>query len=171
MLALENDRFGKEGSPCERKSQRIARIEDRLARGAVLTVLRPAVPADLSRLLAIRDGSGIDALSDSALVTEPLLRRLIAAGSVMVWDEAGHVVGFSASDDGAIHLLVDPTHRGKGIGRDLLAAACAMLKETGHAAATLALAAGSTAGRHYRAAGWRETGRTSTGGSVLKKPL
>ena len=132
---------------------------------------RAAVPADLPPLLAIRDGAGADALSDPALVTQAALRRLIAAGAVSVWDEEGRVVGFSAVDGEAIHLLVDPDARGRGIGRELLASACAALERAGHAAATLALAPGGTAERHYRAAGWSEARRLATGGVVLKKPL
>jgi len=132
---------------------------------------RPAAPADLPALLAIRDGSGADALSDPALATEDELRRLIAAGAVSLWEEDGWVAGFAATDGGAIHLLVDPARRSKGIGRELLAAACAAAKEAGHAVATLTLAAGGAAERHYRAAGWSEAGRAPSGGVVLKKPL
>jgi len=134
-------------------------------------MLRPAAAADLLPLLAICDRADADALSDPALVTEPLLRRLIAAGSVAVWDAAGHVLGFTAIDGGAIRLLVDPAHRSKGIGRELLAAACALIENAGHATAMLTLAPDSTAERHYRAAGWREEGRTPAGGLVLKKTL
>ena len=134
-------------------------------------MLRPAVPADLKLLLALRDGSGDDALSDPTLVTEAELRRLIAAGAVSVSEEDGTVAGFVAVADGAIQLLVDPAQRSKGIGRELLAAACAAVKEAGHISATLTLAPGGTAERHYRAAGWCEAGRTAAGGVVLKKPF
>lgn len=129
--------------------------------------LRAAVPADLPALLGIRDGSGDDALSDPALVAEAGLRRLIATGAVTVWDEAGEIAGFAAVDNGAIHLLVNSRARGKGVGRELLAAACAALKQAGHKFATLTLAAGSTAMRHYRADGWTATGRNAL---VFQKP-
>jgi GNAT superfamily N-acetyltransferase len=131
-------------------------------------MLRPAVPADLAALLAIRDAAGPDALSDPALVTED---RLIAAEPLMVCDDAGRVVGFAAVDCAAIHLLVDSSARGTGIGRELLAAASAAIKNAGHSAATLTLTPGSTAERHYRAAGWSRTGQTRAGGTILKKPL
>ncbi|HYM71353.1 MAG TPA: GNAT family N-acetyltransferase [Stellaceae bacterium] len=137
-------------------------------------MLRPAVPADLPNLLAIRDASGADALSDPALIAADYLAELIAAGAVSVWDDDGRAVGFAAvsEDDGAIRaLLVDPRHRGKGVGRALLDAACAVLKNAGCLAATLGIAAGGSAGRHYRAAGWVETAPGPTGGFVLKKPL
>ena len=132
---------------------------------------RPAVPADLERLLAIRDGAGADALSDPALIDDDDLARLIAAGAVAVWEEDGRVMGFSAAEGGAIHLLVDTACRGKGVGRALLEAACTMLKEAGCAVATLSVAICGSAKRHYRAAGWKEAGPSPTGGIVLKKPL
>jgi GNAT superfamily N-acetyltransferase len=133
-------------------------------------MLRPAVPADLPAQLAIRDRAGKDALSDPALVTEAHLRRLIAAGAAMVADEAGSLAGFAAIDGDHIHLLVDTAQRSKGIGRALLAWACGAAREAGHATAILTLAAESTAGRHYRAAGWVEIGRSPADGLVLKKP-
>jgi GNAT superfamily N-acetyltransferase len=134
-------------------------------------MLRPAVAADLPRLVAIRDGAGPDALSDPALVGEEELRRLIAAGAVSVWDEDGEPGGFAATDGGAIHLLVDTAARGRGAGRELLAASCAAVAQAGHAAATLSLAPDAAAERHYRAAGWNVAGRTAAGGVVLNKPL
>jgi GNAT superfamily N-acetyltransferase len=134
-------------------------------------MLRPAVPTDLARLLAIRETSGADALSDPALVNGGELPGLIADGAVRVWDEAGAPVGFAAVNGAIIHLLVASAARGKGIGRALLADACSRTKEAGHAAATVSLAAGSTAAPHYRAAGWIEAGRSAAGGLILKKPL
>jgi GNAT superfamily N-acetyltransferase len=133
-------------------------------------MLRSAVLADLPVLLAIRDRSGVDALSDPGLVAESDLSRLIAIGTVMVAEEAGSVAGFAAVDGDNIHLLVDTAQRSKGIGRALLTAACAAVCKAGHSTSILTLAAGSTAERHYRAAGWNEIGRSQSGGAVLKKP-
>lgn len=130
---------------------------------------RAAAAADLPRLLAIRDAAGDDALSDPARLTD--LRGQIAGGAVMVWDEAGDIAGFTAVDGDTIHLLVDPTLRDRGIGRDLLAWACGAVRDGGHGAATIALAPNSCAERHYRAAGWQTAGRSATGGAVLKKPV
>jgi GNAT superfamily N-acetyltransferase len=134
-------------------------------------MLRPAAPADLPRLVAIRDGSDAGALSDPALAADDALRRLIAAGAATVWDEAGSIAGFAAVDAGAIHLLVDPAQRNRGVGRALLAWACGAAKEAGHARATVALAPGGTAERHYRVAGRSAAGTSPSGGLVLKKPL
>ena len=133
-------------------------------------MLRPAVPADLPALLAICDHAEADALSDPALVVEVDLYQLIAAGAVTIADEAGEIAGFAAIDGDHIHLLVDTAQRSKGIGRALLAWACDAVRAAGHAAVILTLSGESTAERHYRAAGWTEIGRSSSGGVVLKKP-
>jgi GNAT superfamily N-acetyltransferase len=133
-------------------------------------MLRPAVSADLPAVLAIRNRAGADALSDPALIKETDLRRLIAAGAVMVADDGGTVAGFAVIDGDRIRLLVDTAQRSKGIGRALLAWACDAVREAGHTAATLTLAAENTTERHYRAAGWGEIGRSPSGGVVLKKP-
>lgn len=134
-------------------------------------MLRPAVAGDLPKLVAICQGSDDDALSDPTLIREADLRRLIASGSVTVWDEAGIVGGFAALDRGAIHLLVDSTRRGRGVGRALLDWACGSLRQAGHAKATITLAPADAAQRHYLAAGWRVAGRNTAGGTVLKRPL
>jgi len=133
-------------------------------------MLRPAIPADLARLLQIRDAAGADAMSDPALLGAAELSGLIAAGRVTAWDDGG-IVGFAALDGDAIRLLVDTAARGRGVGRELLAASLARLKVAGHRAATLALAPGGTAERHYRAAGWRLAGVAEGGGRILQKPL
>jgi GNAT superfamily N-acetyltransferase len=135
-----------------------------------LTVLRLTTLDDLPALMAIRDSSGADALSDPALITEIDLRRLIAAGAVIAADETGQIAGFAAIDGDHVHLLVDTTQRSRGIGRALLAGACNAVREAGHPAAFLTLAAESTTEHHYRAAGWIEIGGSPTDGVVLKKP-
>jgi GNAT superfamily N-acetyltransferase len=134
-------------------------------------MLRPAVPADLTRLLEIRDDSAADALSDPALVSEADLASLIGAGAVLVWEGDGRVVGFAATSGGTIHLLVNSAHRGKGGGRELLEAACTRLRKAGYSTASLTLAPDSSAERHYRAAGWTLAGQSPRGGVVLQKPL
>jgi GNAT superfamily N-acetyltransferase len=132
-------------------------------------MLRPAVADDVPALLAIRDRSGADALSDPARIDEALLRWLIDSAAAVVWDEKG-IAGFAATDGAAIHLLVDTARRGGGIGRALLDWACDAVRAAGHVAAVVTLAPGSTAERHYRAAGWVEAGGDRTGEVILKKP-
>jgi GNAT superfamily N-acetyltransferase len=132
-------------------------------------MLRRAVAGDLPALLAIRDRSSADALSDPARANEGLLRRLIDSGTVVVWDDA-RVAGFAATDGAAIHLLVDSARRGGGIERALLDWARDAVRDAGHVAAVITLAPGSTAERHYRAAGWVEAGGDRTREVILKKP-
>ena len=137
-------------------------------------MLRPAVPADLVRLVAIRDGSGADALSDPTRIEEGALAALIRSGAVTVWEDGARVEGFAATDSGCgkiVGLLVTSAARGKGGGRALLAAACDTLRRAGHRAAALTVVAGGDAERHYRAAGWVPSEPGPAGRLVLKKPL
>jgi GNAT superfamily N-acetyltransferase len=133
-------------------------------------MLRPAIAADLPTLLAIRDRSGADVLSNTSRMDEPLLRRLIDSGGAAVWDDGG-IAGFAATDGAAIHLLVDSARRGGGIGRALLDWACDAIRDAGYAAAVVTLAPGTTAERHYRAVGWVEAVGEATSELVLKKPF
>jgi GNAT superfamily N-acetyltransferase len=133
-------------------------------------MLRRAVGADLPAMLAIRERSGEGALSDPARVDEPSLRRLTDSGAAAVWDDEG-IAGFAATDGASIYLLVDSGRRGGGIGRALLDWACEAVRDTGHAAAIIMLAPGSSAARHYRAAGWVEVEASAEGELVLQKPL
>jgi len=134
-------------------------------------MLRTAVAVDLAALAAIRDASGADALSDPKLIDEVSLTRLIAAGAVIVWVDDGRMVGFAAADGATIHLLVDTTARSRGIGRELLTAICAQVRQAGHPVAALTLPPGSSAERHYRSAGWSVIGRSPRGGPVFQKPF
>lgn len=134
-------------------------------------MLRPAVAADLPALSAIRDRAGVDALCDPAPLTDARLRDMIAAGAVAAWEADGGVAGFAARDGAAIHLLVDPAQRSKGIGRALLEAACERVTAAGYGSARVHLAPGSSAERHYRTAGWTVAGTTVAGGTILAKKL
>ena len=139
-------------------------------------MIRPAAFADLPALLAIRDATAVEALSDPRSVTEELLHRLIDASAMWVWQQAPGepIAGFAAIDTetGAIAaLLVAPGEQGRGLGRALLAQACGALRAAGHAAATIALEPGAAAERHYRAAGWTLTDTGATGTLIFTKPL
>lgn len=134
-------------------------------------MLRPAVLADIPRLLAIRDAAGADALSDPALLDETELTRLAACGAVTVWEDGGQIVGFAATDSGTVHLLVESTARGRGVGRFLLRSATTAIWLAGHRAATVSLPPNSDAERYYRADGWIAAGPSAGGGTVFQKPF
>ena len=137
-------------------------------------MIRQAGPGDCQRVIAIRDAPGEHPLCDPSALADADATRFIAAGTLLLWeDAAGVVTGFIALDlqNGAVTaLLVAAGHDGKGVGRALLAAGCDALRQAGHAAATLALASSHPAERHYRAAGW-VVGKTETGEVVLQKTL
>jgi GNAT superfamily N-acetyltransferase len=134
-------------------------------------MLRPAVLADIPRLLAIRDAAGADALSDPALIGETELTPLTAGGAVTVWQDGEQIVGFAATDGGALHLLVESTARGRGVGRFLLRSATTAIWLAGHRSATVSLPPNSDAERYYRADDWIAAGPSASGGIVLQKPL
>jgi GNAT superfamily N-acetyltransferase len=124
--------------------------------------------------MQIRHAVRENRLSDPGSVTAADVAAFIARAPVWVWEEAGTVQGFSAADlaDGSIWaLFVDPDHEGRGIGRALLARACASLREAGHTAATLSTGPGTRAERFYRAAGWRAAGRKPDGEVMFETPL
>ncbi|HTZ35284.1 MAG TPA: GNAT family N-acetyltransferase [Stellaceae bacterium] len=133
--------------------------------------LRAGLPADLPRLLAIRDAAGADALSDPRRIGEPMLRRRLGTGDVAVWQEDGAVCGFVAVDGATLHLLVDSAARGQGIGRALLAEGCRRLAERGTRTASLSLPPAGTAEPHYRVAGWRPATGSAGAARRLQKPL
>ncbi len=93
-------------------------------------------------------------------------RRLLKeSGSATLLAEAGgEVAGFvnvgpSRDEEGTAELYaiyLDPTQYGRGVGRALMDAALARMRELGYAEATLWVLDGNErAERFYRAAGWR----------------
>ena len=138
-------------------------------------MIRLATPADLRRLIEIRDNAGDDPLSDPGAVTDAAAAGFINGGALWVWQEGDRpIAGFAAIDAaaGAIWaLLVAPGHEGKGIGRALLKTACEALREAGHQEAVLTTSPGTRAERHYRAAGWTDGGADDIEGLILRKPL
>jgi GNAT superfamily N-acetyltransferase len=135
---------------------------------------RPAVAADLARLIEIRDAAGADALSDAAAIGSDELARLIGAATVIVFEDDGRIIGFSAADcaRGAVTgLLVETSHRGGGTGRQLLAIALTMLKGAGHRQAILMLPRDASAARHYLNNGWVAAGSGENGELILQMTL
>jgi L-amino acid N-acyltransferase YncA len=96
------------------------------------------------------------------------------SGVLVAEADTGRVVGFAtfapSRDDDALEgtgevpaIYVDPAVLGKGIGRELLAATTAALREAGFTRATLwVLEANASARRFYEKAGWIWDGAVST---------
>jgi GNAT superfamily N-acetyltransferase len=132
--------------------------------------VREATEADIPVLMELRLSVRENRLFDPSQVTAEDCLAYVRRGHMWVWDEGGAVLGFSAStcDTGWIWaLFVRPGHEGRGIGRALFAAACAALIGAGHRTLRLSTDPDTRAARFYRAAGWRETGRTPEGELIL----
>lgn len=137
----------------------------------------PATPADAPALarvfvrcwLAAYRGVVSDEILDGLTVDDAERRWRSLVPRVLVARDAGTPIGmvrFGADEDDrdlghVFSLYVDPDASGAGIGRALLARACAELADAGFARATLwVFEANERAIRFYRAAGWSPTGRT-----------
>jgi GNAT superfamily N-acetyltransferase len=124
--------------------------------------------------MAIRHAVRENRLSDPNAVTAADCAAFIDRAEMWVWVEDGMIQGFSAGDpcNGDIFaLFVDPAYEGRGIGRALIAMACATLRAAGHDAATLSTQPGTRAERFYRANGWTTAGTNRKGELVFRKPL
>jgi GNAT superfamily N-acetyltransferase len=131
--------------------------------------IRRARPDERERITEIRFAVLENRLSDPSLVTDADYAWFEEHPGICVWEESGHILGFSAGDtrDGTIWaLFVDPACERRGIGRALLAAACETLRCAGHRTAMLTTDSGTRAERFYRAAGWKIVG-TSTRGELI----
>lgn len=128
--------------------------------------VREATEADIPEMMALRLSVRENRLFDPSQVTAEDCRRYVARGHMWVWDEDGEIHGISAatSDTGWIWaLFVRPGQEGRGIGRALFAAACDALIAAGFRTLHLSTDPDTRAARFYRAAGWREAGRTPEG--------
>src|SRR3954469_1050966 len=101
------------------------------------------------------------ALFEEAEDSAAQLDSYIDAGDVLVATEGGRTVAHLQLVDGADHghaeirnKAVEPSHRGRGIGRSLIDAAIGLARERGHTALTVATAAADTGNlRFYQRAG------------------
>ena len=128
--------------------------------------VRQATEADIPEMMALRLSVRENQLFDPSQVTAEDCRRYVTRGNMWVWDEDGALLGISAAngDTGWIWaLFVRPEHEGRGIGQALFTAACDALIAAGFRALQLSTDPDTRAARFYRAAGWRETGRTPEG--------
>ncbi len=136
-------------------------------------MIRIAGRADLPRINEIRMAVQENVLSRPEKIVATVA-HLIDRDGFWVFEEAGAILGFSSADprDGSIFaLFIDPAHEGRGIGRELIAAACASLAKDGHAVANLSTEEGTRAERFYRENGWTDVGRTGDGEVMFQKAL
>jgi ribosomal protein S18 acetylase RimI-like enzyme len=129
-------------------------------------MIRRAVVQDIDQLIRIRGAVQENRLRDPASVTRVDYEWFVARGRVWLAEDGLEVAGFSASDhrDGTIWaLFVDPVREGMGLGRALLAKACADLEADGFSAARLSTDPGTKAARLYRKLGWQEQGLSVDG--------
>jgi ribosomal protein S18 acetylase RimI-like enzyme len=136
--------------------------------------IRRAIPADLPRIHAIRNGVTENVLSDPSKVTAEEVAWYMEQAVFLVAEEAGEVVGFTCGNHqtGLIWaLFIDPAHEGRGHGRALLDAALAGLEAAGLTQVHLNTSADTRAERFYRAHGWRDAGYDLDGQVVFVKAL
>jgi len=136
--------------------------------------IKKATESDIPRLQEIRAAVRENILSDPTKVTIDDYRWFIANGPIWVYEQDSHISGFSASDprDATIWaLFIDPAFEGRGIGRQLFAAACRSLTDAGHAEASLYTSDKSRAAQFYKAAGWTGSEPNARGDIIFKKDL
>ena len=134
--------------------------------------VRKARIEDIAAMMELRLSVRENRLSHPDQVTPEDCRRYVERGAMWVWEEDGRILGISASncETGWIWaLFVRPGHEGRGIGRALFAAACDALLAAGFRRLSLSTDPETRAARFYRAAGWREAGRTPEGELVFER--
>jgi GNAT superfamily N-acetyltransferase len=137
----------------------------------IARLVRKATVEDIADVMALRLSVRENRLSDPGLVTTEDCLPYVERGHMWVWEEDQEILGFSAStcETGWIWaLFVRPGHEGRGIGRALFAVACEALVDAGTRTLTLSTDADTLAARFYRAAGWREAGRTPEGELIFE---
>jgi GNAT superfamily N-acetyltransferase len=133
--------------------------------------VRRAAEADIPAMMELRLSVRENRLLDPSQVTADDCRRYITRGNMWVWDEAGEILGISAGnvETGWIWaLFVRPDQEGRGIGRALFTVACETLVGAGFRTLHLSTDPDTRAARFYRAAGWREAGRTPEGELIFE---
>lgn len=138
-------------------------------------MIRKATLADRPRISEVRLAVRENQLSAaSAGKVETTADWIFENATFWVWEEAGAIQGFSVADprDGTIFgLFIHPDYEGRGLARALLPLACADLKASGFAVATLTTDPGTRAARFYRQNGWEEIGRQDNGEIIFQKAL
>jgi GNAT superfamily N-acetyltransferase len=137
----------------------------------IARLVRRATADDIADLMALRLSVRENRLSDPGQVTAEDCLAYVRRGHMWVWEEDQEILGFSAStcETGWIWaLFVRPGHEGRGIGRALFAVACDALTDAGMRTLTLSTDPDTRAADFYRAAGWRERGRTPEGELIFE---
>jgi GNAT superfamily N-acetyltransferase len=132
----------------------------------IARLVRKATVDDVADVMALRLSVRENRLSDPGQVTAADCLSYVERGCLWVWEEDQEILGFSAGtlETGWIWaLFVRPGHEGRGIGRALFATACEALAAAGFRTLHLSTDPDTRAARFYRAAGWREAGRTPEG--------
>jgi len=132
----------------------------------IARLVRTATVDDIADVMALRLSVHENRLSDPGQVTAADCLAYVDRGHLWVWEEDQEILGFSAStcETGWIWaLFVRPGHQGRGIGRALFATACDALIGAGCRTLHLSTDPDTRAARFYRAAGWRQAGRTPEG--------
>jgi GNAT superfamily N-acetyltransferase len=140
----------------------------------IARLVRRATADDIADLMALRLSVRENRLSDPGLVTAEDCLAYVQRGHMWVWEEDQEILGFSAStcETGWIWaLFVRPGHEGRGIGQALFAVACGALIDARCRTLRLSTDPDTRAARFYRAAGWREAGRTPEGELVFESSV
>jgi ribosomal-protein-alanine N-acetyltransferase len=124
-------------------------------------VVRPAQPTDLAAVVRIERESFTEPWSHRSFADLLVARHVIFLVGVLEADIAGYAVILVAADESELaNLAVDATCRGRGIGRDLLAAALDGVRRRGAKRVFLEVRASNLAAQElYRSAGFTEIGR------------
>jgi GNAT superfamily N-acetyltransferase len=137
----------------------------------IARLVRRATAQDIPAMMELRLSVNENRLSDPGQVSAEDCLRYVERGDMWVWEEDGEILGLSAGngETGRIWaLFVRPGHERRGIGRALFETACDTLIRAGFRTLTLSTDPDTRAARFYRAAGWREVGRTAEGESIFE---
>lgn len=137
--------------------------------------VRPAKPADLSRIGEIRHIVTENALAGATQASDAEIASWYMDQAIFLVSEAnGEIAGFTCANRQTGHiwaLFVDPALEGRGHGRALLDAALADLVRFGRRQSSLTTGAGTRAERFYRRHGWQSMDRTLDGQVAFTKAL
>ena len=133
--------------------------------------LRPATPADLPRIHAVRHGTRENRLSNPDRVTDAEVAWYLSEAIFLVSEDEAGIQGFTCANHQTGYvwaLFVIDGAQGQGHGTALLAAALDALKAAGHRQAFLSTGVGTKAQAFYESKGWHPTGINLHGEVVLR---